>query len=169
MGQKSVFDIDVTGRVSAKGGQILGEAHEHYATAIIMRLGFDVSVSSVKGGSYDLLITAYENGVGSKENILRAQVKTCSNSISFIGGVRAGINREYKSGVKEYKYSEKHNDLLIGVKRDTLDLYLVPTRFVRHFGKSKSLGQLGCLKNNWDILLNWRDRYLEKLFDKIGK
>jgi len=121
----SIFDLDITGRIAKLAGNILGNAHEHYVTAILMRLGFDVSVASVSGGSYDLLITAYESGVESTEHILRAQVKTCGDSIRFIGGVRSGIDREYKSGVKEYKYTEKHNDLIIGVKKNTLDLYLV--------------------------------------------
>lgn len=164
----SIFDLDITGRIAKLGGNILGDAHEHYVTAILMRLGFDVSVASVKGGPYDLLITAYKNGLGSENVILRAQVKTCSTSISFIAGIRGGVDREYKSGVKEYKYSEEHNDLIIGVKKDTLDLYWVPTRFLKHFGKSKSLNKINHLKNNWDILLNWRSSYLEELFKKIS-
>lgn len=104
-----------------------------------MRLGFDVSVAGVKGGPYDLLITVYEKGFGSAEHTIKAQVKTCHASISFMGGVRTGRNRTYKSGVKEYKYSERHSNLIIGVDKSTLNLYLLPTRFIKHFGKSKSL------------------------------
>src|SRR3989304_6890455 len=98
----SIFDLDITGRIKKLAGNILGDAHEHFVTAILMRLGFDVSVASVKGTPYDLLITCYENGVGSPEQIIKAQVKTCDKSIGFIGGVRGGVDREYKSGVKEY-------------------------------------------------------------------
>lgn len=163
----TIFDRDITGRIAKLGGNILGDAHEHFVTAILMRLGFDVSVASVSGGSYDLLITTYEKGVESTKHILRAQVKTCGNSLRFIGGIRSGVDREYKSGVKEYKYSEEHNDLIIGVKRDTLDLYLVPTRLLKHFGKSKSLNQLDSLKNNWEILLNWREEYLQGVIKEI--
>lgn len=159
----TIFDLDVTGRIKKLAGNILGDAHEHFVTAILMRLGFDVSVASVKGTPYDLLITCYENGIGSREHIIKAQVKTCDTSIRFIGGTRGGVDREYKSGVKEYKYSEEHNDLIIGVKKDNLDIYLVPTRLLKHFGKSKSLKQLAQLKNNWEILLNWREEYLKKL------
>lgn len=164
----SIFDLDVTGRISKLGGNILGDAHEHIVTGVLMRLGFDVSVSNVMGTPYDLLITCYEDGVGSREHIIKAQVKTCGKSIRFIGGVRGGIDREYKSGVKEYKYTEEHNDLVIGVNKDTLDLYLIPTRFLKYFGKSKSIGQLGFLKNNWNILLNWHEPYLSELLTKIG-
>lgn len=164
----TIFDLDITGRISELGGNILGDAHEYFVTAILMWLGFHVSVASVRGGPYDLLITAYEKGLRSKQFILRAQVKTCSKSVSFIGGIQAGIDRKYKSGVKEYKYSEEHNDLIIGVNKFTLDLYLIPTRFVKFFGKSKSLNLLKSLKNNWEILLNWRDSYLRELFTRIG-
>ena len=164
----TIFDLDITGRVEKLAGNILGDAHEHFVTAILMRLGFNVSVASIKGTPYDLLITCYENGIGSPEHIIKAQVKTCGTSIRFIGGSRGGIDREYKSGVKEYKYSESHNDLIIGVKKDTLDLYLVPTRFLKKFGKSKSLNQLEGFKNNWDILLNWRVEYLNTLLRNLS-
>lgn len=163
----SIFDLDITGTVSKRSGNILGDAHEHFVTAILMRLGFDVSVSSLRPTPYDLIITAYENGLDSTEHILKAQVKTCATSISFTAGSRGGVDRTYKSGVKVYKYAEEHNDLIIGVKKNTLDLYLVPTRFLRHFGKSKSLNQLDCLKNNWEILLNWRKDYLDELLKRI--
>lgn len=163
----NIFDLDVTGRIKKLAGNILGDAHEHFVTAILMRLGFDVSVSSIRPTPYDLLITAYENGPGSAEHILKAQVKTCDKSINFTAGSRGGVDRFYKSGVKVYKYAEKHNDLVIGVKKSTLDLYLVPTSFLKHFGKSKSLNQLASLKNNWDILLNWREKYLEEFLKDL--
>lgn len=169
-----LFDLNVTQTEDAKFSSNLGTAHEFFVTGILMRLGFDVSISSVKGGPYDLLITVYKNGPKSKQDTIKAQAKTCTNSIRFIGGIRGGMDRSYKSEVKQlvdksYKYTEKDNDLIIGVQKFTLDLYLIPTRFLKHFGKSKSIAHLACLKNNWDILLNWRDKYLDDLFSKIGK
>jgi hypothetical protein len=58
-------------------------------------------------------------------NPIRVQVRTVSKggSIKFIGGVRGGVDRYYRSGVKAYKYREKDNDLIIGVEVETLDLY----------------------------------------------
>jgi hypothetical protein len=164
----NIFDLDITGRVSKLAGNILGTAHEHLVTAILMRLGFDVSVASIRGGPYDLLITGFKNGPESEEVNLKAQVKTCTKSISFIAGSRAGVNRIYKSGVKTYKYSEKHNDLIIGVNKFNLNLYIIPTSFIKHFGNSKSIKKLDCLKNNWTILLNWRDEFLQNLFSDIS-
>jgi hypothetical protein len=77
------------------------------------------------------------------------------------------VDRYYRSGVKEYKYSEKDHDLIIGVQVETLDLYLVPTRFISKWGKSRSVNKLQVLKNNWDILLNWNDEFLSELETKL--
>lgn len=77
--------------------------------------------------------------------------------------MRGGIDRYYRAGVKEYKYTEKDQDLIIGVHVDTLDLYLVPTRFISNWGKSRTIKKLQPLKNNWDILLNWNDEFLNEL------
>lgn len=164
----SIFDFDITGRVKKSGGSLLGPAHEHIVTGILIRLGFDVTPIGRLGVPYDLLIKAYENGPQSKEVILRAAVRTCDKSISFTAGSRGGIDRTYKSGVKEYRYSEQHNDIIIGVDKYTLDLYLVPTRFVENFGTgSKSLRQLALLKNNWHIRLNWRGDYIESILQRL--
>lgn len=54
----SIFDLDITGRIAKLGGNILGDAHEHYVTAILMRLGFDVAISCLSSSPYNLLITA---------------------------------------------------------------------------------------------------------------
>mgnify|MGYP005843951147 CR=1 FL=1 len=160
-----VTDLNMIGVDQGKFASNLGTAHEFLVTAILMRLGFDVSVSSVRGGPYDLLVTVFQNGPASSQCIIRAAVRTASvmGNIRFIGGVHAGKNRVYIPGVKAYKYTEHHNDLVIGVDRDSLDLYLIPTRFLQHFGKSKSLHQLDALRNNWDILLNWNDQFLGEL------
>lgn len=152
----------------------LGTAHELIVTGFLMRLGFDVSVSSVKGGPYDLLITAYNSGYGSQQRIIRAQVKTCSESIKFIGGIRGGVDRAYgqqqttKQLVsKKYKYTTKDNDLLIGVQRDSCDMYLIPTIFLKAFGESRSVNRLKPLKNRWELLLNWNDKFLRELSKEV--
>ena len=50
-----------------------------------------------------------------RENIIRAQVKTATQSINFTGGVRGGVDREYKSRVKEYIQSPEISDIVIGI------------------------------------------------------
>jgi hypothetical protein len=144
---------------------LLGEAHQYLVTGILMRLGFLVFVSTVRAGTFDLIIPVFENFSKEKEKniLLRAQVKTVSDSMRFIGGTRAGVDRVYKPGVKEYKYTTKHNDMIIGIDPKTLDLYFVPTRFIDKWGKSVSKRKLGPLKNNMEILLNWNDSFLNQL------
>jgi hypothetical protein len=169
-----LFDLNVTKAEKGKFSSNLGTAHEFLVTGLLMRLGFDVSVSSVKGGPYDLLITAFNNEKKLRKFVIKAQVKTISKggSIKFIGGVRGGKDRAFTSATKKlvdksYKYSEKVNDLIIGVEPATCDLYLIPTKFLRSFGKSKSKNKLSALKNNWDLLLNWREDYLTSLYNKV--
>lgn len=170
----SLFDENLTRIDKSKFNSNLGTAHELIATGFLMRLGFDVSVSSVKGGSYDLLITSYTRGYGSQERIIRAQVKTCGTGLKFIGGIRAGVDRAYTQKdttkelvIKKYKYTVKDNDLIIGIQRRTCDMYLVPTIFLKHFGESKSIKKLAPLKNRWELLLNWNEKFLKKIFGEI--
>lgn len=163
---------NITKTDKGKFSSNLGTAHEFYVASILMRLGFDVSISSMAGVPYDLIVSAYEKGRGSRTKLLRAQVKTARGSMGFVGGIRGGADRAYASTEKElvekkYKYSEEHNDLVVGVQIDTLDIYLVPTRFLKKFGESKSLKLLSLFKNNWDILLNWNDKYLNSLSKKL--
>ena len=163
-----ITDLNITGMDPAKHAATLGEAHELIVAGILIRLGFEVSMVFTKGGPYDLIVMAYEEP-GGRKIPLRVQVKTASKegNISLIAGTRGGVDRIYIRGAKEYKYTEEHNDLIIGVDRKTLDLYLIPTRFISKWGKSRSIRKLGPLKNNWDILLNWNDRFLSELEKKL--
>ena len=160
-------DIDVTGKVSGKSGSVLGAAHEHLVTGLLMRLGFDVSVCSVTTANYDVLVQAFTDGPGSSEILLKAQVKTCQGSLTLTGGGRGGVDRITISGVKTYKYTEEHCDLMIGVSRDDLDLYLFPVRFAHLYNTSVSLKKIRMVRNNWDILLNWNDGYLSRLQNSL--
>ena len=85
------------------------------------------------------------------EDIIRAQVKTAKKSISFIGGTRGGIDREYKSGVKEYKQSTSTSDVVIGIQplgNNSYDLYFIPTILIETLNqKSISIKKAGKLKN----------------------
>lgn len=158
----SVTDLNIAEVEKSKFASNLGTAHEFLVTGILMRLGLDVSICSVKGGPYDLLITVFEDGPHSAQRLLRAAVRTASpqGQIKLGAGGRGGVNREYKSGVKVYKYTEEHNDLIIGVDTDSMDLYLIPTRLAQRFGMSKSKRLLQVLRNNWDVLLRWNDKFL---------
>lgn len=161
-----ITDINIIGLDSGKHRALLGNAHELIVAGILARLGFEVGLIHAQGNPYDLWVVGYKNP-GGEIVPLRVQVKTAHPSISFTAGSRGGVDREYVSGVKEYKYTEEHNDIIIGVEHGTLDLYLLPTRFIKKWGKTKSLSKLQLLKNNWDILLNWNDEYLDELDKKV--
>lgn len=159
-----ITDLNITGLDRAKHAALLGDAHEMIVAGLLTRLGFEVGLICAKGAPYDLWVIGYEKPEGERKP-LRVQVRTISKggSIKFIGGVRGGVDRYYRAGVKEYKYTEKDQDLIIGVHVDTLDLYLVPTRFISKWGKSRTIRKLQPLKNNWDTLLNWNDEFLNEL------
>ena len=79
------------------------------------------------------------------------------------------MDRITLSGVKTYKYSEEHCDLMIGVQRDSLDLYLFPMRLGQLFRTSVALSKIRALRNNWDVLLYWNPSYLQELERQVLK
>jgi len=165
MGQ--ITDLNITGRDRAKFAASLGDAHEYIVTGLLIRLGFDAAVMVVKGQPYDLMVSAFKEPNGEPVR-LRCQIRTMTHgSIKFTAGSRGGVNRIYKPKVKEYKYTTEHNDLIIGIDVETLNLYLVPTKFITDWGGSRSASKLEPLKNNWDILLNWNDDFLKKLRNRL--
>jgi hypothetical protein len=167
--ERKITEMNIVGIEEGKFAARLGDAHQLIVAGILMRLGFHVSLSLIKGEPFDLVVFAYERP-GGKQIPLRCQVKTSepNKSVRFIAGIRGGIDREYKHpSPKEYKYTTQHNDLIIAVDRNTLNLYLIPTRFVEKWGKSKALSKLEPLRNNWEILLNWNDEFLSQLEKKL--
>ena len=161
-----LLDIDITGLIKQKSGAPLGDAHELFVRSIMMRLGLEAGKADLSGSAYDVIIAGRDRPDGSSK-FLRVQVKTIDSSLTLTGGGRGGVDREYISDVKVYKYSPKHTDLIFGVDRDMLDIYVVPTMFLDLWGKSVSKNKIQILKNNWEILLNWNDGYLAKLKNKL--
>ena len=158
-----IKDIDLTGEIAKKSSAPLGDAHELFVRAIMMRLGFEVGKVDLSSGPYDLILAAHTKPGGEKI-FLRVQIKTISeSSLTLGGGSRGGIDREYKSGVKTYKYSEEHNELIFGVDKSNFDIYVFPTRFATKYGTSISKNKIEVCKNNWDILMNWNEEYLRKI------
>ena len=166
IGIGSIFDIDITGLIKQKSGSPLGDAHELFSRAIMMRLGLEAGKADLSGSAYDVIVVGTDKPNGSKR-FLRVQVKTINISLTLTGGGRGGVDREYISDVKVYKYSTKHSDLIFGVDRKSLDIYVVPTIFSDLWGKSISKNKIQILKNNWNILLNWNDAYLLALKDHL--
>ena len=77
-----------------------GFAHEHIVVGVLMKRYQNVSLVDLPLSPYDIIIVFKEKD--GTENIIRAQVKTATKSISFTGGSRGGVDRTYKSGIKEY-------------------------------------------------------------------
>ena len=90
-----------------------GFAHEHIVVGILMKKYQNVSLVDLPLSPYDIIIVFKEKD--GTENIIRAQVKTAKKSITFRGGLRGGVDRTYKSGIKEYIQSTVHSDVIIGV------------------------------------------------------
>jgi hypothetical protein len=161
-----ITDLNITGKLEGRFEALLGDAHQFIVAGILIRLGFTVSLVALKGEPFDLIIYAYEKPNG-REIPLRCQVRASHKSVKFTAGTRGGVDRIYKPDVKKYKYTTEHNDLIIGVNIDTLDLYMIPTKFIANWGESRAFSKLRPLKNNWNILLSWNEEYLKELYRKL--
>ncbi|MDI6760327.1 MAG: hypothetical protein QMD05_05835 [Candidatus Brocadiaceae bacterium] len=139
-----------------------GFAHEHIVVGILMKRYQNVSLVDLPLSPYDIIIVFKEED--GAENIIRAQVKTATKSISFIGGVRGGVDREYKSDVKKYTQSTLTSDVVIGLHplgKDSFELYFVPTLLIEQMNQqSISLNKIEAFKDNYFILENCKNKEL---------
>lgn len=139
-----------------KQASIDGFAHEHIVVGILMKKYQNVSLVDLPLSSYDIII-ARKIKNKDEEDIIRVQVKTARKSVSFTGGTRGGVDRTYKSDVKTYIQSTLTSDVIVGISPlendGGYDLYMVPTILISEWKtKSKSVGQIQPLKNNYDFL-----------------
>lgn len=147
-----------------KGRQasIEGFANEHIVAGLLMKKYQNVSLVDLPLSPYDIIIVRKLEVGG--EDIIRAQVKTARTSVNFTGGARGGVDREYKSGVKTYTQSPETSDIIIGLKpleNRAFDMYFIPTILIEIWGtKSKGLGTIEPLKNNYYILENCKNKEL---------
>jgi hypothetical protein len=130
-----------------------------------MRLGLEVGKVDLSSSAYDIILRALD-GHGQKL-FIKVQVKTVDKSLPLTAGSRGGVDRTYKASVKVYKYSLKDADLILGIDKQSLDIYVVPVLFTLNLGGSISKGKLSGLKDNWDILLNWNPTYLNDLKKRL--
>ena len=139
-----------------------GFAHEHIVVGILMKKYQNVSLVDLPLSPYDIIIVWKETD--ETEDIIRAQVKTARRSVSFTGGARGGVDREYRSDVKTYTQSTATSDVVIGIHPiddNTYKLYFVPTILIEHLNqKSISINKIQDLKENYYILENCKDEKL---------
>ncbi|MFA0782675.1 hypothetical protein [Fervidibacter sacchari] len=167
-----VNELNIVRRDKGAFASMLGEAHQHIVAGILLRLGFAIAAAPIRTGAYDLIVTAYpdRDHQPEKEILLRAQCRTVQQgkSLRLVGGIRGGVDRIYlRPSPKEYKYTEEHNDLILAIEAETLDIFVVPTRLTKHWGKSVSVKKLEPLRNRFDILLNWNDNALQELEEEV--
>jgi len=150
-------DREEVGRQAA----VNGRAHEHLVVGILMKRYHNVSLVDLLLSPYDIVIVRKREG--GTEDIIRAQVKTVTKGrVNFRGGTRGGVDRTYKSGVKEYIQSTETSDVVIGIRAvgddDRYELYFVPTILVEALGQgSISVNRIQAVKENYEMLENCKD------------
>lgn len=156
MTEEDALDREEIGRQAAAKGF----ATEHVVAGILMEKYRNVSLVDLPLSKFDLIIAL--KGENKTEDFIRAQVKTADRAIKFTGGGRAGIDRVYKSGIKEYVQSTATSDVIIGLKHlgeNRFELYFVPTILVEQLNqKSISTRKIQALRNNYEILENCKNR-----------
>lgn len=138
-----------------------GFAHEHIVFGLLMKKYQNVSLAGWPLSPYDIIIDPKGRG---GEDVIRAQVKTATTSVPFTGGGRGGVDREYKSGVKEYIQSTETSDVVIGIHPthdNSFELFFLPTVLIEELNqKSISINKIQDLKENYFILQNCKNRQL---------
>ena len=149
-------------RIQERGRQasVDGFAHEHIVVGILMKRYQNVSLVDLPLSPYDIIVVREDED--GNEDIIRAQVKTAKNSVPFTGGSRGGVDREYISGVKEYRQSTDTSDVVIGLHpsgENSFQLYFVPTILIEKLDqKSISINKIENLKENYQILERCKDK-----------
>lgn len=136
---------------TGRQASVTGFANEHIVVGLLMQKYSNVSLVDLPLSSYDIVLVRKLNGL---DDFIRIQVKTATKNISFTGGVRAGIDRNYKVGEnvsKAYKQSTKTADVICGVHKNydnSYDLFFIPTIIVERLKqKSISLGKIQACKD----------------------
>ena len=137
-----------------------GFANELIAAGILMKRYRNVSLVDLPLSPFDIVAVLKDSD--DSENIIRAQVKTATDSVSFTGGSRGGVDREYKSGVKTYRQSTMTSDVVVGINAtgpSSFDLFFVPTALVEALDQgSIALSKIARLKNNYEMFERCKER-----------
>ena len=149
-----------------KQAAVDGTAHEHIAVGILMKRYQNVSLVDLPLSPYDIIIV--RKRADDREDIIRAQVRTAKDQISFMGGGRGGVDREQKSDEKIYRQSTTTSDVVIGVHptdNNAFELYFVPTILIEELNQNTiTINRIRNLKENYFILENCKNK--ELIIDK---
>ena len=150
-----------------------GFANEARLLGALLSRGYNASSVNLPHSPYDIVVEL-ETGA-----IVRIQVKTVSpsNSVSFTGGTRGGVDRDYKSDEKRYVQDTRTSDIVVGIKSnqpdklngDQVDFYFIPTLFVEKLGQgSLSVSRVPNAKNRWDLLERCKDEgFVQQFFSDV--
>lgn len=145
-------ELDERGR-KGRQASATGFANEQRLLAALLAREFNASRVDLPHSTYDIIVEL------DKDHLIRIQVKTAKKSISFIGGVRGGADREYKSDVKAYTQSTETSDIVVGVSCESnngdtqIDFFFLPTLYIEKLNqKSIALSKIQFAKNDWEIL-----------------
>lgn len=145
---------------TGKEAAVTGFANEHIAVGLLMKRYQNVSLVDLPLSTYDIILVRKD--LDGSEDILRAQVRTESKSLSFTGGQRGGVDRQYKSDVKKYRQSTHTADVVIGIHENddgSYSLYFMPTCLIEELDQdSISLRKIEYLKDNFQMLERRKDR-----------
>ncbi len=149
-------------RITDKGklASAKGFANENRLLAALLERGYNASLVDLPHSTYDIVVEL------DQENMIRLQVKTVADkgSVSFKGGVRGGVDREYFSGVKEYTQSTETSDAVVGVQSSSnngdekIDFWFIPTLYIERLEQgSLSINKIPQAKNNWALMEKCRE------------
>ena len=154
--------------MSGKASGIIGKSNELITLGLLLPEFTNAMLSAHELSSHDIIIP-WQN------DYFRTQVKTANPSISFIGGTRGGIDRNYdqKENIsKKYKYSTKDTDLVIGIKTSgfgIFELFFVPSIFLDLTNQTTmSTNKLIFTKNNFEFVKSCKDKeFVKKHFSHL--
>ncbi|MGV8026047.1 MAG: hypothetical protein AB2L18_05775 [Anaerolineaceae bacterium] len=145
---------------AGRQASVSGFANEHIVVGILMQKYSNVSLVDLPLSSYDIVLVRKKNGL---DDFIRIQVKTATTTVSFIGGSRGGVDRNFDRNTnisKEYKQSTETSDVICGIHKNednSYDLYFIPTILIEQLTqKSISINRIHALKN-FEFLENCKD------------
>lgn len=160
-----------TNDATSKGKQasVRGFANESRLLAALTERNYIASRVDSPLSTYDIVVER------APDDMIRVQVKTVSPNkrVSFVGGSRGGVDRDYKSGVKTYIQNTETSDIVVGVESVTINgdsktnFYFIPTLFIEAIGQgSLSTNKISQAKNDWEILERCKEAdFVNDMFD----
>ena len=145
----------------AKIASAKGFANESRLLAALLERGYNASRIDLPHSTYDIVVEKEGS------TMIRLQVKTLSrsNTVAFTGGTRGGVDRSYKTHVKEYIQNTTTSDAVVAVDSrqsngdEQIDFYFIPTLYIETLKqKSLSVNKIPQTKNNWELLEQCQDK-----------